>query len=275
MALIILEGLDRTGKTSVAKFFEDKGYEIVHMSAPAKGTSSATYLGEMVDLLTSCSGKDIVFDRSHYGELVWPNVYNRVPLLDDEDMEALREIEESLEVERILMHDPNVDAHWKRCVDNKEPLTKAQFVKARTLYSNMADKYGFIKKTINDFPQAAALSNQVSHVSPSTSDSEISKDSSLDRVSSESVNSSVNRTPQQLKLDKANAINEVLAKRIIKGKGQLFDDLERSIRGFLNNELGKIFGASQSGNEAFTKEEVELLKFFCDQLKNKRDKENT
>jgi len=242
------------------------------MSAPAKGTSSSAYLGEMVDLLMSFSGRDVVLDRSHYGELVWPLVYGREALLNEEDMESLRELEDSLDTTRVLMHDPNTEAHWKRCVDNKEPLTKAQFVKARTLYSAMADKYAFTRKTLGDFPEAAAIAAQVA----STATTKAAVDSAPAQAASPSSSSIPTpktdvRTPQQQKLDKANAINEVLSKRIIKGKGQMFDDLERSVRGFLNTELGKIFGTTSSAT-GFSNEEVELLKFFCERLKNKETK---
>lgn len=268
MALIILEGIDRTGKSSVAQHFQDKGFEVVHMSAPAKGTTSDAYMGEMVDLLTSFAGKDVVLDRSHYGETLWPIIYGRTSLLSGDDIEALREIEDSLDVERILMHDPNVEAHWKRCVDNKEPLTKVQFIKARTLYSAMADKYGFTRKTLNDFPEAAQLAAQVTATSNNGSnDSKVPSD----ELPASPTGLSDNRTPQQMKLDRANAINDVLAKRIIKGKGGVYDELERSVRGYLNTELGKLFGAQQPNKGEFSSQEVELLKFFCERLKNKEN----
>lgn len=268
MALKIIEGLDRTGKSSVAKFYQDQGYELVHMSAPAKGTSAPAYLGEMVDMLMSFNGRNVVLDRSHYGELIWPEVYKRDPLLTDEDIEALREIEESLEVERILMHDPNVEAHWSRCVANNEPLTKQQFVKARTLFSSMADKYGFTRKTLNDFPEAAAIASQVQRSSVQDTQPVHGGDAGAKSVTAPTLEIA-NKTPQQLKLEKANAINEILAKRIIKGKGQIFDDLERSVRSFLNNELGKIFGSNTTTATGFTDDEVELLKFFCKRLNEK------
>lgn len=269
MALIILEGLDRTGKSSVAQYFQDKGFEVVHMSAPPKGTSNGAYMGEMVDLLTSFAGRNVVLDRSHYGELIWPAVYGREPLLTEEDIEALREIEDSIEVERILMHDPKADAHWQRCVDNKEPLTKLQFVKARNLYYSMAEKYGFQRKTLSDFPEAASLAAQSSSKPESAADSgKVQRD----EQPSSSANNADNRTPQQIKLDRANAINEVLARRIIKGKGQVYDELERSVRGFLNTELGKLFGAPQT-NTTFSSDEVQLLKFFCERLKDKENEQ--
>jgi len=270
MALIILEGLDRTGKSSVAQWYENQGYEVMHMSAPPKGISQDEYLGEMVDLLSSLSGKDVVLDRSHYGELVWPGVYGRKAVLDDDAIEVLREIEATMDVSRILMHDNNSEAHWQRCVDNNEPLTKVQFVKARSLYSSMADKYGFIRKTLKDFPDAVQpLPNATK--SPST-DKVLSTESVAKTAvpAGEAGNSKIlEKTREQQKLDRANAINEVLSKRLIKGKGEVYDDLERSVRHFLNGELGKIFGnAAPSG---FTAEETDLLKFFVQRLKEKKN----
>lgn len=272
MALIILEGLDRTGKSSVANLFEGQGFELIHMSAPPKGTSADQYVGEMVDLLTSLAGKDIVMDRSHYGERVWPQVYGRESLISEEDMEMLREIEDGLDVTRILMHDPSSEAHWQRCVDNKEPLTKVQFVKARSLYSGMADKYGFERKTLKDFPDAIQPLPQANKAKDSKSSDAagaVSEASSSAKEAGDSRdNNNLNKSREQLKLERANIINEVLEKRIIKGKGPMYDDVERSVRHFLNTELGKILGTS-TNTPGLSNEEIELLKFFCKRLKDK------
>ena len=267
MALIILEGLDRTGKSSVAQHFQDQGFQLIHMSAPAKGTSSDEYLGEMVDLLSSLSGKDTVLDRSHYGELVWPSVYGREALLSEDDFQILREIEDTMDVTRVLMHDPNSETHWQRCVDNKEPLTKVQFIKARSLFSAMADKYGFARKTLKDFPDAVQPLPKTSEIAPQQDN--VPTRSSVDDVAAK-VESS--KTREQLKLERANVINEVLSKRILKGKSSMHDELERSVRHFLNAELGKIFGNNPvNPSVPFSNEEVELLKFFVQRLKEKND----
>ena len=276
MALIILEGLDRTGKSSVAQWFEQQGYELIHMSAPDKAMTKPDYTGPsyldmMVEMLTSMAGRDIVLDRSHYGELVWPQVYGRKALLDDDDMEILREIESNMDVTRILMHDPNSEAHWDRCVANKEPLTKVQFVKARSLYSGMAEKYDFERKTLKDFPDAVQplppTQNKDGSLSKNKSDSEAS--AVVNKAgNNETSGNTTSKTKEQLKLEKANVINEVLDKRIIKGKGPMYDDVERSVRHFLNNELGKILGTTTS-TPGLSNEEIELLKFFCQRLKDK------
>jgi len=230
MALIILEGLDRTGKSSVAQMFVAQGYELIHMSAPDKemskqGYEGPTYLEQMVEMLSAFGGHNVVLDRSHYGELVWPQVYGRPSLLSEEDVEYLREIEANLDVTRILMHDPNNEAHWQRCVENNEPLTKPQFVKARSLFSSMADKYGFERKTLKDFPDAV----QPLPVSQPKAPVQVPVDTTRSERENGSTSTPVtpgsNKTKEQLKLERANIINEVLSKRIIKGKGPMYDDV--------------------------------------------------
>jgi hypothetical protein len=261
LALIILEGLDRTGKSTVAEYYQSKGYELIHQRAPAKGLSEDLYLEEMMQLVSSAAAKDIVLDRSYYGELVWPLVYGRVGLLEQEGLEALRENETSVGTTRILMHDPNVNAHWRRCVDNKEPLTHAQFLRARKLFDSIATNYGFERKTLQDFAvlsQSVSTSQAVTRAQPSSN----TRDTQVPRPLSK----------EQMKLETANAINDVLSKRILKSKGVIYDQLESNIRTYLNTELAKIFGAAASTSpSSFSEEEVELLKFFCGKLKeNKR-----
>ena len=251
MALVIIAGIDRTGKSTVAKYYESKGYELIHMSAPPKGQSSEEFLQEMVDLVSGAAMKDIVLDRSYMGELIWPQVYGRPSLLTDEGIETLREIEDAVGVTRIMMHDPNVEAHWKRCVENKEPLTKAQFVKARSLYTGMAKQYGFEMVTLpmflKKFPEAQP--NQ-----------DLEKDPIME-ITIEATPSKIDadvKTPEQHKLDQANAINDILEKRVLKQKGLLYDELELEIRQFLNSKLGKIFGATS--NNDFTPDEIHFFK---------------
>lgn len=255
MSLIIICGLDRTGKTSVASYFEAKGFELVHQSAPAKGITADSYLEEQIQLVSRAAHTNIVLDRSYYGECcIWPQVYGRESLLSEEGLEVLRELEESVGTARILMFDPNVEAHWKRCVDNKEPLTKPQFVRARTLYSAMADKYGFERKTLRDYKDIVIEEPTV----------ELEE---LEKSKPPAVITKL--TSEQMKLETANAINEVLGKRIVKQKGLTFDKIENNLRIFLNTELGKILGTKNEiqSTGQFSTEEVELLHFFCKKLK--------
>lgn len=254
MSLIILEGLDRVGKTSVATHFQAKGYELIHQSAPAKGMTTDLFLEEQMLLVSRAASNDIVLDRSYYGELVWPQVYGREALLSEEQLEALRELEESVGTTRILMYDPNVEAHWKRCVDNQEPLTKPQFVRARSLFSAMAEKYNFSRKTLQDFSEITITAEEPK------AKIEVEKPVVVAKL-----------TNEQVKLETANAINDILGKRIIKQKGPIFDKIESNLRTFLNTELGKILGTkNETVAGQFSNEEVELLRFFCQKLKEKK-----
>lgn len=256
MALIVLEGLDRTGKSTVAQYFESLGYELVHMSAPPKGTTPDQYLQDIVDLVSSASTRDIVLDRSHYGELVWPSVYNRSSLLSDDDISTVREIEDVVGTMRIMMIDPNIEAHWKRCVENNEPLDKSQFVKARSLYFQIAQKFGFesfsLPQFIKKHPEAEMFVNNLNSTTKVTIHNTQELDESEEKISK------IIKTPEQLKLEKANAINDILSKKILKSKGDIYEDLEKDIREFLNTKLSKLFGdKSESG---FTNEEIKFYK---------------
>lgn len=256
MSLIILEGLDRTGKSTVAEYYNTQHYELVHQSAPAKGTTHDLFLEEMMQLITTASHKDVILDRSYYGELVWPAVYGRESLLTEDSLEILKELETTVGVTKILMVDPNVEAHWKRCVDNKEPLTKPQFIKARALFTTLVDSHGFVKKTLQDWPELVKAT-VVPEFKPNTNPV--------------TVDSLLKLTKEQVKLETANAINDVLSKRILKSKGQIYDQLENNLRTYLNTELGKIFGTkTETSSGQFSSEEVELLKFFCKKLKEKQ-----
>ena len=268
MALVLLEGLDRTGKSTVAAYFETLGFEKIHMSAPPKGTTPDQYMQEMADLLQTAATRDIVLDRTHYGELIWPQIYGRKPLLDEEMIDALREIEDSVGVQRIWMTDDDLKAHWQRCVDNKEPLDKAQFTRARGLYSSMAQKYGFEKVTlqtfIKQFPDAQAIVDQQNANNLETKTLQVTNGVTTEvelpatPVSSTSAKYP-GKTPQQHKLEVANAINDIMSKRILKTKGLVYDDIENELRHFLNTKLGKLLGG-EVNELSLTPEEIKFYK---------------
>ena len=272
MALVLLEGLDRTGKSTVASYFETLGFERVHLSAPPKGTTSDDYLQQMVDLLSSAAHKDICLDRTHYGELVWPQVYSnpqkpRKALLDEEQIEILREIEESVGVQRIWMTDNAIDAHWKRCVENNEPLDKSQFTRARALFSSMAHKYGFepitLPQFLAKFPDAKEFADQqtAEALEQKTLQKTATPDKTEDVVETKSVPAvkRAGKSPEQHKLEVANVINDILSKPILKGKSPVYSDLENEIRAFLNTKLGKLLGGGSS-ETSLTPDEVRFYK---------------
>jgi len=271
MALILLEGLDRTGKSTVASYFETQGFQVIHMSAPAQGTTSDQYMQDIADLLTSAANKDIVLDRTHYGELVWPQVYGtpqkpRKALLSEEDFEILREIEDSVGVQRLWMTDDDLKGHWQRCVDNNEPLDKSQFTRARALFSSMAQKYGFEKVTLQTFIKQFPAAQEIKEKQTAATLEAKTMQPSIP-VASPTVNLN-GKTPEQHKLEVANVINEILSKRILKGKSSVYDDIENEMRLFLNTKLGKLLGGG-SNETSLNPEEVKFYKEMYKRAMNK------
>ena len=281
MALVLLEGLDRTGKSTVASYFETLGFEKIHLSAPPKGTTSDQYFQDMADLLSSAANKDIVLDRTHYGELVWPEVYGRKSLLDEEMIDALRDIENAVGVQRVWMTDNAIEAHWKRCVDNKEPLNKVQFTRARALFSTIAHKYGFepitLQQFVTKYPDAKDIMEQLNAqaleaktflITGSGDKQVVTEINTTQEPISSTASKYPQKTPEQHKLEVANVINDILSKPILKGKNTIYSDLENEIRSFLNTKLGKLLG----GGSSETLLNPEEIRFYKEMYKRAIDK---
>jgi thymidylate kinase len=283
MAFLILEGLDRTGKSTVAELYKERGYEIVHLSTPDKkytepGYTGPSYLDEILELIMQYDGKDVVWDRSWYGETVWPHVYNRQPLLEEDELDILRDFETKNSAQRILMIDPNAEAHWKRCVENNEPLDIQQFKLSSALFNKMAHKYNFIPQQLEDFDVKGE--SEKKDTAPSKDEAEGSDAGSkaalpdADAVSSddsgktaEPQQADLGKTQEQEKLEKANAINSILSKRIVRSKGLIFDKLETDIKVFLQQQLSNLLGTTSE--DSLSDEEVQILKIYCQRIKEK------
>jgi hypothetical protein len=274
MAWICCEGIDRSGKSTVAEFYKTQGYEVIHLSAPDRKYSKPGYIGntyfeDMVELLVSKTGKDVFWDRSFAGERVWPFVYGREPQLTEEDVDYLRELEDQNQTQRILMVDTDLRAHWKRCVDNKEPLTAQQFQLAHQLYSAMAHKYGFSVLSLPQFLEAnnvKPIAQNVSVPPPAVAPVAPAGHVPSPTVVPEKV-PETKLTESQQRLEVANAINSVLNQsRVLKKHGWPYDDLEKDIRSMLNDKLGDLLGHP---SEKLSKEDVSIVREFVKRLKEK------
>lgn len=280
MSWVIAEGLDRTGKSTVAALYEKQGYKVIHMSAPNKkyrepGYSGPSYLDDLLDIYMEMDGKDVFFDRSPYGEFIWPYIYNRDPMLSEDDMEVLQDFEERNDTQKILMIDPNTSEHWARCVANKEPLNINQFKIASTLFNKLAHKYNFAPKQLKDFKNVEAKDTK--SISPLIKQEESLKKGQTPipvTVASSPMSATVQILQQESELDKlekANAIRDVLSKRILKQKGGTFDKLEDDLKTFLKSKLSEIF-SDQSVRVSLNEDEITILKMYCQQLKEKVSK---
>lgn len=269
MSVVIIDGIDKIGKSTIAELYAQQGYEVIHMSAPDKKFNDPKYTGptyfdEMVSMYSSLTG-DVVFDRSIYGEMVWPRVYRRRPQLLEPDINYLKDIENDLGVRRILLIDSDREAHWNRCVEHNEPLTREQFDRAYSLYATMADKYEFEVYTFQDLYKE--LSGK-EFGATTTSTPEVEQAPIL--VTSAPIVKSTLTTTTLSPIDRlaeANAINDILAKRIIVRKGAAFERIEKEIREFLTSKMGKLLG---NPVDEFSPEEIKILKVMAQRLKDKQ-----
>ena len=79
--ITIIEGVDGTGKTTFAKkLAEEKAATYLHADKPTK----KAWWQEYLDPITS---QNMVLDRWHLGELVWPKIYGRQSLFDEESFD--------------------------------------------------------------------------------------------------------------------------------------------------------------------------------------------
>jgi hypothetical protein len=269
MTWILLEGLDRSGKSTVAEIYKKQGYEVVHMSAPDKkfsqpGYSGPSYLEEIVNIYSIYAGKDVLFDRTIYGEEVWPEIYNRMPLLNDEDFEYLQRLEYNNDAVRYLMHDEDQDAHWQRCVDNKEPLNRVQFVTAGRLYDNLAEKHSFELKQLGDFEELGRVEPPNAPDKDVSTIGDIRQDTKVEPARAISVSS---KASLESKLERANAIRSLLGGVLVKKKGEIYKGLEEDIKEFLEQELQEIF--TEPKKQDFTQEEVQILKLTAQRMRDK------
>ena len=274
MAWILLEGLDRSGKSTVAAHYKEQGYDVVHMQAPNKkyiqpGYSGESYLEEIVRMYTIYGGKDVVFDRTIYGEEVWPEVYNRMPQLNAEDLEYLAQLEYNNNAVKYVMYDENKEAHWQRCVDNNEPLNRLQFTQARGLYDKLATNHNFIRRQLGDFEEEFKSVVELQEEGTSAGDADTTGTIQQPKGSqSDPVLSSPSRgVSLEEKLERANAIRSLLKSSLVKKKGDVFGKLEQDIKHFLEEELEGIFKEKQKLD--FTSEEVKILKLTAQRMKEK------
>lgn len=89
--LIIIEGVDRTGKTTLAESLKNRlnGADLYHCSAPDKHT---TAIDEYVDPLCGYqpgSGRHVIYDRHWLGETVWPGIFGRPSIMTEADQLAI------------------------------------------------------------------------------------------------------------------------------------------------------------------------------------------
>lgn len=83
MGNIILEGIDAAGKTTLAKKLKNK-YNMNIINSTSKTRNDLGYHLDLLDYQ-----KNIVFDRFHFGEVIYPIIYNRDGKLTEEEFHQI------------------------------------------------------------------------------------------------------------------------------------------------------------------------------------------
>lgn len=137
--LIMLEGLDRTGKTTLANAIAKRlGAPVIHKSAP----TGDWFIEYVAPLAGYQPGLDLVLDRWHWGEMVWPTVFGRdvsMPLSGFRYVDAMMTKLGGVAV----LGTGDLDAVWQDAVAADEPIAKLpngqrQFANAHRLFNRVA-----------------------------------------------------------------------------------------------------------------------------------------
>jgi hypothetical protein len=265
---IFLEGMDKTGKSTIAQKFKEAGWTVIHESNPLEfmkrdyiGPSYFEYFNQKLPFL---SGQNVIFDRSFFTEdFGYPIIYNRKPLLENEDIHILQDdfVYSQNEFLKIYLEDTNEEAHWARCVEYKEPLTRPQFNTLRTLSKVAAQKWGFEITNLSSFQKSPIFKSLITpkeakpapeETKPTPTPAPIKPEPKLDsyQINIDYVN----------KLEQGLLIHDLLNKRILP-KNSKYDTLEGKTKDFLYSLLKEeIF--NDKSREDFTKEEALVLKQF-------------
>jgi hypothetical protein len=122
--LILLEGLDRTGKTTLAgELSNELDAPVIHKGAP-KADVLTEYLAPLTGYVPG-GGANLVLDRWHWGEVVWPRIYGRRPSMSDR---SFAYIERALiQIGAVMVHcTGDVNTVCQRIADTEpaEPITQ-------------------------------------------------------------------------------------------------------------------------------------------------------
>lgn len=136
--LILLEGLDRTGKTTLANAIAERlQAPVIHKSQPANDW----YLEYVAPLGGHRHGLDLVLDRWHWGELVWPAVFGRDSIMTPLDFRYVDGVMTKLGGV-VVLGTGDFDTLWQDAVANDEPAV--QVPNAREKYREAQRRFRLI-----------------------------------------------------------------------------------------------------------------------------------
>jgi len=141
--IIMLEGLDRTGKTTLGQALANTlDAPLIHKSKPVQPDALTEYLAPFAGY---GDGLDLVLDRWHWGEMVWPRVFGRRAIMRDRDFRYVDQVLRNLGAVAVFCTGELTEV-WKRMLRSpEEPIfdfsdAYDRFAVAAGLFESVAKK---------------------------------------------------------------------------------------------------------------------------------------
>jgi len=132
--LIIIEGVDRTGKTSLAKRIADKiDAVVVHAGPPTKHPIEEYQTA--LDGYSPIAGTHLVLDRWHVGEYVWPRIFGRETTFNRAVQKHTAMYMRSRGAYIVWADRRNLEGLKRDLVENNEPLQPKDLLTAQSLFT--------------------------------------------------------------------------------------------------------------------------------------------
>jgi len=118
--IIILEGIDRTGKSTFAKWLHDyKGFESCHFGKP-NGDAFVNYADFFFNTIEpDIDKKDFVVDRFMYGEFVWAPIFRRPTKMDYQKLKFLETYFAKYDTRLVIAETP-LEENWRLIKEENE-----------------------------------------------------------------------------------------------------------------------------------------------------------
>jgi thymidylate kinase len=141
--ITIVEGADATGKTTYAKkLAEQRNSLYLHSEKP----KAKIWYQEYIHRIAST---DMVLDRWHLGEVVWPYIYKRNSLFDENSFDQCNWELAKLGTELILLTRPE-DEIIKEMMGRGESEQINDVIKSRFLFIEVFKQVKYLNKRIVD-----------------------------------------------------------------------------------------------------------------------------
>lgn len=140
--IIIIEGPDGAGKTTLAQYYARQGFEYRHEGPSPPGITALDYYASKL-LEYKRSGRDFVLDRFHLGAFVYGRVLRGKEEIDTNELEIFQRLLSAFNVDVILAIAPFKDCYatWKARRNAELIGSKSKFKEVFQLWRSVQKDY--------------------------------------------------------------------------------------------------------------------------------------